>query len=177
MSEIKPELRTCSRCHSNCTLEHFEINRKGELFKLCNNCRNRGRQTKNEYDATHKEENRMKWKEYYETNKEILVQKQKEYDETHKEEKKQRNKEYNEQNKDKVKQWRKTYYDNHKEAIVSKHSEREKAKRVARNEQLFQERPELREIYKANEEKRKLFMKYKNDYLTEIEQTKLSESA
>ena len=39
MSEIKPELKQCSRCHSNCTLEQYEKNRKGELFKLCNNCR------------------------------------------------------------------------------------------------------------------------------------------
>ena len=169
MSEVKPELKQCSRCHSNCTLEHFEINRKGELFKLCNNCRNRGRQIKNDYDATHKEENKIKHKEYYESHREELVQKAKIYDDAHKEEKKQRERGYRKQNPDKVKEWRKTYYESHKEAILSKHSEREKAKRVARNEQLFQERPELREIYKANEEKRKLFMKYKNDYLAEIE--------
>ena len=39
MSNVKPDLRKCSRCHSTCSLEHFEINRKGELYKLCNTCR------------------------------------------------------------------------------------------------------------------------------------------
>ena len=172
MSEIKPELKQCSRCHSTCTLEHYEKNRKGEWFKLCNNCRSRVRLIRNEYDATRKEEKQRKWKEYYVKHREQLVQKAKIYDDAHKREKKQRNKEYREQNKDKVKEWRKTYYESHKEAILSKHSERQKAKRVARNEQLFKEKPELREIYKANEEKRQLFMKSKNDYLAEIEQNK-----
>ena len=41
MSEVKPEIKQCSRCHSICTLEHFEKNRKCEWFKLCNNCRAR----------------------------------------------------------------------------------------------------------------------------------------
>ena len=162
MSEIKPELRTCSRCHSTCTLEHFEMNRKGELFKLCNNCRSKKRG-----------EN----KEYYDNHREELVNKTKIYDDAHKEEKKQRERGYRKQNPDKVKEWRKNYYENHKETILSKHSEREKAKREARNEQLFQERPELREIYRVNKEKRELFIKYKNDYLAEIEQNKQSESA
>ena len=44
MEENKPELRQCTRCHSSCTLEHFELNRKGELFKLCNNCRGKWRE-------------------------------------------------------------------------------------------------------------------------------------
>jgi hypothetical protein len=39
MSNVKPDLRKCSRCHSTCSLEHFEINRKGEFYKLCNTCR------------------------------------------------------------------------------------------------------------------------------------------
>ena len=49
MSEVKPELKQCSRCHSTCTLEHFEMNRKGELFKLCNNCRSKKREENNTY--------------------------------------------------------------------------------------------------------------------------------
>ena len=44
MSEVKPELKQCSRCNSTCTLEHFEKNRKGERFKLCNNCRGKSKQ-------------------------------------------------------------------------------------------------------------------------------------
>ena len=169
MSEITPELKTCSRCHSTCTLEHFEMNRKGELFKLCNNCRNRGRQIKNEYDQNHKDENKIKRKEYYDKHREELLKQTKIYDDAHKEEKKQREREYRKQNPDKVKEWRKTYYENNKDTILSKHSEREKVKREARNEQLFQERPELREIYRINKERRELFIKYKNDYLAECE--------
>ena len=33
------ELRKCSRCHSTKLVEYFSLNNKGELFKLCNNCR------------------------------------------------------------------------------------------------------------------------------------------
>ena len=40
MSDSTNELRTCSRCKSTILLKYFEINRKGELYKLCNNCRN-----------------------------------------------------------------------------------------------------------------------------------------
>ncbi len=39
MSDSKPELKTCSRCHSKLLLQYFETNRIGELYKLCNNCR------------------------------------------------------------------------------------------------------------------------------------------
>ena len=39
MSSSTNELKTCSRCKSTILLKHFEINRKGEYFKLCNNCR------------------------------------------------------------------------------------------------------------------------------------------
>jgi len=41
MSETKPELKTCSRCGCEILLSYFETNRKGELFKTCNKCRNR----------------------------------------------------------------------------------------------------------------------------------------
>ena len=41
MSNHNEELRTCSRCKSTILLTFFERNRKGELFKLCNNCRQR----------------------------------------------------------------------------------------------------------------------------------------
>ena len=39
MSDLKPELKTCSRCHSKLLLQYFSTNRQGELYKLCNNCR------------------------------------------------------------------------------------------------------------------------------------------
>ena len=39
MSENKVELKQCTRCHSTCTLDYFEKNRKGEYFNTCNKCR------------------------------------------------------------------------------------------------------------------------------------------
>ena len=39
MSDLKPELKRCSRCHSKLLLQYFSTNRIGELYKLCNNCR------------------------------------------------------------------------------------------------------------------------------------------
>ena len=43
------ELRKCSRCHSTKLEQYFSVNVKGELYKLCDNCRTktRERQTKN----------------------------------------------------------------------------------------------------------------------------------
>ena len=35
------KLRTCSRCHSTKLESYFGINKKGELYKLCDNCRNK----------------------------------------------------------------------------------------------------------------------------------------
>ncbi len=39
MSQTKPELKICSRCHSKLLLQYFSTNRIGELYKLCDNCR------------------------------------------------------------------------------------------------------------------------------------------
>ena len=40
MSNSANELKQCSRCNSTILLKYFEVNRKGDLFKTCNNCRN-----------------------------------------------------------------------------------------------------------------------------------------
>ena len=64
MSEIKPELKQCSKCHFTCTLEHYEKNRKGEWFKLCNNCRSRNREEKNTYRELKGEAYREKERAY-----------------------------------------------------------------------------------------------------------------
>ena len=80
MSEVKPELRQCSKCHSTCTLEHFEKNRKGEWFKLCNNCR----KCKREYDQDNRDEILYKKWKYRENNKDKIQQSQKEYCENNK---------------------------------------------------------------------------------------------
>ena len=57
MSDNANELKQCSRCHSTILLKYFEVNRKGELFKTCNNCRNNKKQ-------------------YYETSKDDIDKKQ-----------------------------------------------------------------------------------------------------
>ena len=62
--EIKIELKQCSRCHSSVTLEHYEKNRKGEWFKLCNNCRSKKRIENQEYRESKGEENREKERAY-----------------------------------------------------------------------------------------------------------------
>ena len=35
------ELRKCSRCTSTIELKYFAINRQGEHYKCCDNCRNK----------------------------------------------------------------------------------------------------------------------------------------
>ena len=70
MSEsVKPEFKQCSRCHSTVTQNHFETNRKGELYKTCNNCRDRNRNDKDKA---------KQWrKTFYEKHKEEILDKQK----------------------------------------------------------------------------------------------------
>ena len=69
----KSELKQCSRCHSTITLDHFGTNRKGELFKTCNNCRTKRNKYQQTYNEQHKEKDQQCRREYA-----------KEYRETHK---------------------------------------------------------------------------------------------
>ena len=39
------ELRKCSRCTSTIELKYFTVNRKGEHYKCCDNCRKKTKQT------------------------------------------------------------------------------------------------------------------------------------
>ena len=55
MSEPKPELRKCTRCHSKILLQYFETNRQGELFKSCNNCRGSHKKQQIEYRENNRE--------------------------------------------------------------------------------------------------------------------------
>ena len=70
MSEVKAELKQCSRCHSNCTLKHFEKNRQGEWFKTCNNCR----KIKQMYYENNKEEILTNVKQWRDSNKDKVKQ-------------------------------------------------------------------------------------------------------
>ncbi len=51
------EVKKCTRCNSTVLLQYFDTNRKGELFKTCNNCRNRSKK--------HYADNSDKLNEYY----------------------------------------------------------------------------------------------------------------
>ena len=79
--EIKTELKQCSRCHSTVTLEHYEKNRKGEWFKLCNNCRHRNAKEKQEYreskGETYREKERQYAKQYRKENPDKIEEYQK----------------------------------------------------------------------------------------------------
>ena len=78
MSYASKELKTCSRCHSTVLEKYFMTNRKGELYKTCDNCRSKRNTDKAKetrakysarYNAEHREENREYWRNYKETNK------------------------------------------------------------------------------------------------------------
>ena len=79
--EIKTELKQCSRCHSTVTLEHYEKNRKGEWFKLCNNCRHRKAKENQEYreskGETYREKERQYAKQYRKENPDKIEEYQK----------------------------------------------------------------------------------------------------
>ena len=46
MSEDKKELKRCSKCGCTILLERFSINQKGEYYKTCDRCRERGKKYK-----------------------------------------------------------------------------------------------------------------------------------
>ena len=68
-------LRKCGGCHVKLLETYFDKNKKGEILKCCNKCR----QTRKEYREKHKEEMRKYREQYNETNKEELREKAKEY--------------------------------------------------------------------------------------------------
>ena len=58
------ELRKCSRCTSTIEIKYFSVNRKGEYYKCCANCR------KKRNDAQQQPHRKEYEKQYYENNKE-----------------------------------------------------------------------------------------------------------
>ena len=94
MSDNANELKQCSRCNSTILLKYFEVNRKGELFKTCNNCRNN--------DKKYKDSHLAETKQYRESRKEERLEYDKTYREENKEHIQQRSKQYYENNKDKI---------------------------------------------------------------------------
>ena len=86
MQTTTNELKQCTRCHSTILLKYFETNRKGELYKSCNNCRKNDKRYKDghkeqtqEYRDSMKEQRIEYDKKYRQDNKDYINQRQKEY--------------------------------------------------------------------------------------------------
>jgi hypothetical protein len=105
MSDISG-LRRCSRCKCTMLLKYFSENKKGELFKICDKCREKNKVRCNLY---------RKNTNYYENNKQEIIEKCKIYVENNKEKTKYYQKIYWENNKENLKDQHKIYYENTKE--------------------------------------------------------------
>ena len=122
------EMRKCSACRKELSVDNFSINPKtGKLYKKCNNCKERG-------------------KAYYEDNKEKIAEKMKFYKEANKEKIAEQRKAYNEANKEKITEYGKSYREANKEKIKSyreankeKIAERDKSYREANKEKIAEQ--------------------------------------
>jgi hypothetical protein len=109
MSADNSGLKRCSKCGCTILLKYFSENRKGELFKTCDKCREKGRK----YDVKKKDARKI----YYSNHKEHMNNQSKIYAENHKDEIKEQNKKYYENNKEKLNTQSRIYAKNHKEEI------------------------------------------------------------
>ena len=142
------EMRKCSKCGKELSVDNFSINPKsGELYKSCNVCI--------EYMKSYSETNKEKKKSYYEANKEKILEK---------------NKSYYEANKEKIAEKKKSYYEANKEKIA----ERDKSYREANKEKIAERD---KSYYVANKEKKKaykeakaLYKTYKNSFFGEFKE-------
>jgi ribosomal protein L20A (L18A) len=73
------ELRKCSRCTSTIELKYFTINRKGEHYKCCDNCR------KKRYDWSQQPEQKEYGKQYYNEHREHKLKISKEWNDKNRE--------------------------------------------------------------------------------------------
>ena len=69
------DLKQCSRCHSNILLQFYETNRRGELFKTCNNCRGINRENYHRYRENNHEQEKERSRQYRQENINILREK------------------------------------------------------------------------------------------------------
>ena len=123
-------LRQCSGCHSIITLEHFNMNRKGEYYMTCNRCCSRRKEYKEanteqikRYNENNKEAIATQHKEYRGRNKETIAQRAKTYRQEHKEHIAERNKEYREKNKEKIAERGREYREENKDKLREKRHE------------------------------------------------------
>ena len=94
--------------------EEFSINPKsGVFYKVCDNCRNKLKESCKKYYENNKDKRKEYDKEYKEKNKDKIKEYMKEYRENNKDKKKEYQKEYQkeyyENNKDKIKEYSKEY--------------------------------------------------------------------
>ena len=147
------EMRKCSKCKKELSVDNFSINPKsGELYKSCNVCR--------EKSKSYYEENKEKKKAYYEANKEY----NKSYREANKEKIAEQQKYYREANKEKIK----AYYEANKEKIAEQkkayyeaNKEKKKFYREANKEKIAEQQ---KAYYEANKEKNKSYREAKALY-------------
>ena len=96
------EMRKCSCCKKELSVDNFSINPKScELYKECNNCKER-------------------CKSYYKANKEKIAERKKSYREANKEKIAERMKSYYGTNKEKIAEQKKSYYETNKEKIAER---------------------------------------------------------
>ena len=90
--------RKCEGCHVKLLETYFDKNKKGEILKCCNKCR----QKRKEYREKHKEEMRKYREQYNETNKGELREKAKEYYNNNIEERQEYNSKYRKEHREEI---------------------------------------------------------------------------
>ena len=115
MEKLPQDIKQCSMCKHNKSLDDFKIE-----YKNCNKCL----EIRKLSYQRHKEEIQQKQREYYTENREIILNREKEYRARNREQVLQQKKEYRERNKDKIKEARKLYYDENRETILKKQREK-----------------------------------------------------
>ena len=120
ISMENPENPKCNTCKTKWKPDDTDINKNGEVYKCCKDCREYMKEYRKEnkdkikqYNKQYNEENKDKRKQYIEDNKDKIKQYKKEYREDNKEYFKQ----YREDNKDKIKQYKKEYREDNKDKI------------------------------------------------------------
>lgn len=120
-AEEKAQLKTCTKCNEEKTIDNFHIiHRRGKTNyrSQCKTCANKVSQ---DYKNKNKEKVKKMQRLHYQNNKKKVKKKVKEYRDNNKEKIKEQKKEYREINKDTIKEKKKEYYENNKDDISKKH--------------------------------------------------------
>ena len=125
----------CSRCRKELSDEEFSVNpQSGVLYKCCDKCRDKLKESCKKYYENNKEyfkeymkeyyeKNKDKRKEYLENNKDKIKEQRKEYMKEYYKNNKEYFKEYRENNKDKIKERDKKYREKNKDKLKEYHKE------------------------------------------------------